>query len=310
MTEIDFAPAVARPEYLNQGTAIEQSRAVAEVQSMTVVAIQRPRNEQQATERMLRVCRMPELADKGIYAYPKGDKIVTDLSIHAAVELARCWGNFDHGLTELSRDDVFGQSQMLAFAVDLETNVRDSHTFLVVHKRTGSGKRLTDTRDIYELNTNDGSRRRRQAILRLLPFWYTELARKTLRETRDAMAVSEGKSLDEQFDAAVGWFATQFGVREDQLEFKLGAYRRRWTRDDLVDLRILRDSLMRREITVDEVFPAAKVTAEELAPEQSTVEAGVNGEPNASADPQPEPSESDDAEAQEQWQAGGDDADA
>lgn len=267
MSEIDFAPAVAGPDRLGQGTAVEQSRAVASVEAMMVVARRFPRDEHAARDRMLRTCRDPELAEKGIYTYTRG-KTVTGMSIHAAVEIARCWGNLDYGLTEMRRDDVYGQSEMLAYCWELETNVCDRHTFIVPHSRTGSSKRLIDTRDIYETITNDGNRRMRETILRQLPRWYKTLAEKTLRATLADASAKEGVPLDDQLDQAAGWFLEEFGVALDQLEHKLGAQRRRWGRDDLIELRILGRSIKGREVTLDEAFPSAKVTADELAPEQ------------------------------------------
>ena len=48
---------------------------------------------------------------------------------------ARCFGNLDYGIKELERSDALGRSEMLAFAWDIENNVRAELSFIVPHKR-------------------------------------------------------------------------------------------------------------------------------------------------------------------------------
>jgi hypothetical protein len=153
---------VSIPGRLGQGTAVEQSRAVAEVQAAIVVAQQCPRNIQGALAEMRTSCQQLFLAEKAFYRFPRGGQTVSGPSVHLARELARTWGNVQYGLVEMRRDDEFGQSEMQAFAWDVEKNSRNSSTFIVPHFRdTKQGpKKLTDTRDIYEINTNNGSWRR------------------------------------------------------------------------------------------------------------------------------------------------------
>lgn len=256
---------VPTPDRIGQGTAIEQSRAAAEVQMMVYLARQYPRDEDQARDRMLRACSRLELADDAFYAYPRGNETVTGMTVVAAVELATCWGNIDYGLTEMRRDDVYGQSEMLAYAWDMETNVRHAHTFIVQHVRStkkGSYK-LTDPRDVYELNTNDGSRRMRESIFKTLPRWYRVEAEKALRATLlkeiGAESIAEGR------EKAIAFFRGEFGVGRGQLEFKLRKPVDKWKANELIELRILGQSIKRRQLRLEEAFPSAKVTSEELA---------------------------------------------
>jgi hypothetical protein len=264
-SDIEFAQAAPAPDRLGQGTAVEQSRAVAVVQAQVLVAWQRPRDEDQARERMLKACSHLELADDAFYAYPRGGETVTGMTVVAAVELATCWGNIDYGLTEMRRDDKYGQSEMLAYAWDMETNVRHAHTFIVQHVRsTRSGSyKLTEPRDVYELNTNDGSRRMRESIFKTLPRWYRTEAEKALKVTLFKAIGAE--SLQEGREKAVNFYRVEFGMRQDQLEQKLRKPMDKWKADDLIQLRILSNSLKRRDLQQDEAFPSAKVTDEELA---------------------------------------------
>ena len=164
------------PSRVGQGTAVEQSRAIAEVQAAVIVAQQCPRSIDRAVRDMQRSCAQKSLAEKAFFRYSRGGSQISGPSVQLARELARCFGNIQYGIVELRRDDGFGQSEMLAFAWDLETNTRSSTTFIVPHIRdTRDGaKPLTDMRDIYENNANNGARRLREMIFAILPGWYTE----------------------------------------------------------------------------------------------------------------------------------------
>jgi hypothetical protein len=267
---MEFAPAVAEAGRVGQGTVIEQSRAIAEVQALVVIARQYPRDRRSSTVRMLDACAQVQLAKKAFYAFPRGDDTISGLTIDAVAELAQAWGNIDYGLTELRRDDIYGQSEMQAFAWDLETNVRHTSRFIVQHVReTKRGNyKVTSPRDIYEVNANMGNRRMRAAVLKVLPRWYKLEAEEALKATLAAMVKAGGKSLAQRIEDAVAWFGTEFAVTRDQLEYKRRRPSAQWGDEDLVQLRILGDSLKRKDLALDEAFPQAKVTAEELAPSQ------------------------------------------
>src|SRR5579859_322226 len=178
---------VAGPSRVGQATAVEQSRAVAEVQAAVIVAQQCPRSVRAAVEAMEEACRQPALAGRAFFRYPRAGETVSGPSVHLARELARCWGNVQHGITELARDDAHGQSEMQAWAWDVQTNTRSSNTFIVQHKRdTRNGsKDLTEQRDIYENNANNGARRLREAIFSVLPTWYAEQAKELCQQTNE-----------------------------------------------------------------------------------------------------------------------------
>jgi hypothetical protein len=260
------------PSRLGQGTAVEQSRAIAEVQAAIVVAQQCPRDVNRATGDMKRSCAQKSLADRAFYSYPRGRETVSGPSVQLARELARCFGNMQYGLVELRRDDGYGQSEMQAWAWDVQTNTRSSTTFIVPHKRdkTTGPVVLTDMRDIYENNANNGARRLREMIFAILPGWYTEDAIAACYETL-AAAVGDGKKRDEVVTAAVAGFA-RLGVTADQLAQKTGAPVEKWTPHDIARLQVIYRSLMRHEIQVDDEFPAAaaRVTAADIKGQRPT----------------------------------------
>jgi hypothetical protein len=256
-------PAAPAPTHLGQATAVEQSRAVAEVQAAVVVAQQRPRNIQAAIAEMEQGCRQKEMADRAFYAFPRAGQQIAGPSIHLARELARCWGNVQYGIAELRRDDVLAFSEMQAWAWDLQTNTRTSTVFVAPHKRdTKKGVVvLTDMRDIYESNSNLGARRVREMIFAVLPPWFVEKAKELCNKT---LADGGGKPLPQRISDAVRRFDA-LGVTDEQLEQRVGRPSARWTEHDVAQLGILFRWLERGELRVDEEFAPPQVTAAEIA---------------------------------------------
>lgn len=267
--------AVAAPGRIGQSTVVEQSRAVAEVQAAIVVAQQRPRDVDAARTAMQLSCQQQSLAEKAFYSYRRGPNTIAGASIHLARELARCWGNIQHGIAELRRDDEYGESEMQAWAWDLEANYRVGNTFIVPHKRdrTGGPVKLVDLRDIYENNANSGARRLREAIFAVLPPWFRDeaeqIAHKTLEE-------GDGRKLEDRIAGAVKVFDA-LGVTIDRLETKLGRPQANWSGHDIAQLLITHKSIRRGELAIDEAFPQPRVTAEELT--------GQSAEEPPAADP-------------------------
>lgn len=260
-------PVAVHPGRVGQATAIEQSRAVAEVQAAVVVAQQVPRHIEVARTAMRASCEQVGLAERAFYRFPRGGQTVSGPSVYLARELARCWGNVQHGIAELRRDDEHGESEMMAWAWDVQMNTRSSQTFIVPHKRdTRNGTtRLVDMRDIYENNANQGARRLREAIFAILPPFFVDEATDICRATLEH---GDGKPIEDRVESAVRVYEA-LGISVDRLEQKLGLPRDRWTGADLAQLRITHRSIQRREVTVDDEFPQARVTAAEIT-EQAT----------------------------------------
>ena len=256
--------AFPQSDRVGQATMVEQSRAVAEALAAMQVAQSRPRNTAACIAEMERSCQMRELADRAFYRFPRAKTTVTGPSIYLARELARCWGHIAYGVFEQRRDDEYGQSEMLAYAWDLQANARVATGFIVPHKRdkTGGPERLVDMRDVYENNANNGARRVREAIYAVLPPWFTERAKTLCTETMKKD--DSGKPLPQRAADMIAWFGTKYGVIADQLESKLGRESNRWTEFDLAQLRVVGQSLSRGEVTVDEEFPPPQIRAADL----------------------------------------------
>jgi len=285
-TQLDqIAQRVASPARLGQGTAVEQSRAVAEVHGAIVVAQQVPRDITRAVADMHRSCAQRSLAEKAFFRYSRGGSQISGPSVQLARELARCFGNMQFGLVELRRDDTYGQSEMQAWAWDVQTNTRSSTTFIVQHVRdTQSGtKTLTDQRDIYENNANNGARRLREMIFAILPGWYTEDAVQACYET---LAGGE-ENLADRITKAIKGFG-DMGIQPGQLEQKLGAPQSKWTPYDLAQLTVVYRSLARGEVRKEDEFPATRLTAADITAQAGAAPNG-NGHAQAPVPDQPPP---------------------
>lgn len=278
-----------------QATMIEQSRAVAEVQAAVVVAQQRPRDKEACMREMREVCRIQTLAEKAFFRFNRGGGQVNGESIHLARELSRCWGNITCGLAELSRDDIRGQSEMMAFAWDLQTNDRQQTTFIVPHVRDtkGGNKPLIDMRDIYENNANMGARRLREMIFAVLPVWFREEAAEICRDT---LVNGGGKPLIQRISDAVEAFQS-IGVTRAQVETKLGRLVADFTAEDVATLGVVFKSIKRGEATIAEEFPReeAASSSEQKAPASRLdgIEAQIASAEPAAAQEAPESSASD-----------------
>jgi hypothetical protein len=258
---------VAGPDRVGQSTAVEQSRAVAEVQAAIYVARQFPRDVGRSRSAMQAACGTMALAEKAFYKFPRAGGSVEGSTIHLAKTLAQAWGNIQYGVSEMRRDDEYRQSEMQAWAWDVEANTRHVLTFIVPHAKFANKQvqQLVDLRDIYENNANNGARRLREAIFAVIPDFFIDEAEELCRETLNK---GDGKPIEQRVEGAIAVFQ-KLGVNADRLEQKLGRPRAQWTGADIAQLLITHKSIDRREITVAEVFPQARVTGSEITSKNS-----------------------------------------
>ena len=197
--------------------SLATTRQSSEVQSAMIIAKNFPRDETAAIVRLVKSCKRQGLAECAMYSYPKGKTVVTGASIRLAEAMAQAWGNIDYGLIELEQKS--GESSVMAYAWDLESNTRRSMVFQVPHIRsTREGNRLlTDPRDIYELVANQGARRVRACILGVIPGDVQDVA---VAQCEATLAVGSGKSLDERIRDMVLKFA-ELSVSQAMLEARL-----------------------------------------------------------------------------------------
>lgn len=238
---------------INQGTvAIEASRAVAEAQGKLLIAKRFPRDEVAAYAKAIQACQRPTMAAKAFYAYPRAGQTVEGPTIRFAEELARCWGNIDYGIKELSQDN--GKSELQAYAWDLETNAQSVQNFTNPHQREVRGKMqsLTSQRDIYENNANMATRRMRARILAILPAWFVEdciaECKKTLAGQNDAPLIDRVKKMVVQF--------AKYGVSQEMIELRLKRKVESMTADDFTEYIGIFNAIKGGESKVAEWFEA------------------------------------------------------
>ena len=240
---------------INQGTiAIEASRAIAEAQGKLVIAKRFPRDEVQSYAKAMEACQRPTMAAKAFYSFPRGGQTVEGPTIRFAEELARCWGNIDYGIKELSQDD--GKSEMQAYAWDLETNAQSVQNFTNPHQREQGKKMvtLTSQRDIYENNANMATRRLRSRILAILPAWFVEDAiaecKRTLSGQNDTPLIDRVKKMVVQF--------AKLGVTQEMIEKRLKRKVDTMTSDDFVEYVGIYNAVKGGESKIADWFDAQK----------------------------------------------------
>ena len=244
---------------INQGTvAVESSRAIAEAQGKLIIAKKFPRDEVVAYAKAMQACQRPKMAATAFYSYPRGGSTVSGASIRFAEELARCWGNVDYGIKELSRDG--GKSEMQAYAWDMETNTISVQNFTNPHQRESGGKmvKLTSDRDIYEINANMAARRLRARILAVLPNWFVEdcinECKKTLAGKNETPLIDRVRNMLVQFE--------RFSVTKEMIEKRLKHTIETTTQDEFVELVGIFNSLKDKQSSVVDWFEQPKQKAE------------------------------------------------
>lgn len=195
----------------------DQERAIQEVQASLIIAKKFPRDTATAVDNIIKECMRPTLAESAEYAFPRGNQTVTGPSIRLAESIARCWGNMDYGMRELEQSD--GESQVEAYAWDMETNTRARRVFTVKHVRhTKNGQyTLKDPRDIYELAANQGARRMRACILELIPGDVIDTALKQVGITLQSTAEVTPESIEKMVKAF-----EPYGVTEEHISKRFG----------------------------------------------------------------------------------------
>lgn len=250
---------MAQLDNINQGTiAIEASRAIAEAQGKLVIAKRFPRDEVQAYAKAIEACQRPTMAEKAFYSFPRGGQTVEGPTIRFAEELARCWGNIDYGIKELSQDN--GKSEMQAYAWDLETNAQSVQNFTNPHQREQGKKMvtLTSQRDIYENNANMATRRLRSRILAILPSWFVE---DCIEECKKTVAGNNETPLIDRVKKMVIQFA-KFGVTQEQIEQRLKRRVDTMTADDFVEYVGIYNAIKNKESKIADWFEAETVASD------------------------------------------------
>ena len=244
---------------INQGTvAVESSRAIAEAQGKLIMAKRFPRNYIESYAKAIEACQRKGFAEKAFFNYPRGRQTVTGVTIRFAEEMARCYGNLDYGIKEMSHED--GKSEMQAYCWDLETNTISSQNFTVEHilETKDGNRKLTSQRDIYERTANDGARRLRSRILAILPPDLVEdcinECKKTLSGKNDIPLIDKVKNMVTAFE--------KLGVSKEMLEKRLKHTVETVNSDELTEYIGIYNGLKQKETTISDWFEQPKTASQ------------------------------------------------
>lgn len=254
--------------YENSGAVAQKSvttdmmstRQMQEVQGQIVMAKKFPRDYVASCNRIMQACQRKGLAEKAMYEYPRGGTKVVGPSIRLAEALAQNWGNMSFGIVELEQKN--GESQVMAYAWDLETNTRQEKIFSVPHIRSTKNGNvpLTDPRDIYEMVANQGARRLRSCILGIIP---GDVVEDAMEQCNQTMIEGEKKQVIDLVKDMAAIFEKEFSVPLEAIEKYIGCKSTAFSMNDLVRLKrvytSLKDGMTKRE----EVFELPGVEKEE-----------------------------------------------
>lgn len=236
-------------------------RQTQEVQGQIIMAKKFPRDYVASCRRIMQACQRKGLAEKAMYEYPRGGQKVVGASIRLAEALAQNWGNMSFGIVEL--EQRAGESQVMAYAWDLETNTRQEKIFSVPHIRsTKKGNQLlTDPRDIYEMVANQGARRLRACILGIIP---GDVVEDAIAQCSKTLLDGETKPVIDLVKDMASIFEREFSVPIEAIEKYIGCKSSAFTMNDLVRLKRVYTSLKDGMARPEEIFGLPEAGKEEL----------------------------------------------
>lgn len=240
-------------------TEMMVSRQAQEVQAAMVIAKKFPRDTVTSYNRIMQACQRKGLAEKATYEYPRCGQKVTGPSIRLAEAIAQNWGNIDFGIIELEQKN--GESQVMSYAWDLETNTRQTKVFSVPHVRgTKNGNvPLTDPRDIYEMVANQGARRLRACILGVIP---GDVVEDAVSQCGKTLIEGETKPVIDLVREMAGIFQKEFSVPIEAIEKYIGCKSEAFSMNDLIRLKrvynSLKDGMSKREDYFDIALSSAE----------------------------------------------------
>ena len=174
--------------------------AKARIQSAYLMALHKPRNEDQARDAILHACKKPGFAEKVEFSKPVGGKQIKGPSVRLAEVALRAWGNVLTESQVVYEDDTLKRIKL--FCTDLENNLTHSKE-IVVNKtverkskrdREVLGERTNTTGEVvYIVKATDDEIHNKEAALiskalrneglRLIPVDIIDEAMETAKET-------------------------------------------------------------------------------------------------------------------------------
>lgn len=214
-----------------------------------------PRDEGRCEARVLRAMQHPLMAEAAAYEYKRGRTKVTGPSVKLAREMARCWGNIQHGFKVVSEDEE--SIHIEGWAWDLETNSRtskESRFKKLIQRKRGDETvwEKPNERDLNELVMKRAALLQRNALLELLPtYLIDECLAEAERTLSGATAQAHKENPQELIRKTIGAFEP-WGITAAQLENFGGP----WSAAKVQELRRIYNAVRDGQATLDEYFPA------------------------------------------------------
>lgn len=251
------------------------SRQTQEVQGQIIMAKKFPRDEVAASRRIMTACQRKRLAEQAEYEYQRGDSKVVGPSIRLAEALAQSWGNLDFGFVELEQKN--GESQVMAYCWDLETNTRQTKIFSVPHIReTKSGNyTLTKPRDIYEQVANQAARRVRACILGIIP---GDVVEEAIEQCHKTLLGKDDTPLIDRIKKCVQIAEKEYQIPQESLEKYIGCKAEAFSMNDLIRLNRVFNSIKDGMAKREEIFELPGVEKKEAEDAFANKEKQTNGQ--------------------------------
>ena len=244
---------------------IEMQRASAQVFGALQMAWSNPRSEEKCVERIEKLCSNVHFAGDALYKVPVGGGASAEgLKVQTIKELTRIWGNMDAGF--IDHGSYGSETQMEAYAFDLESNYRFTERFTVSHKYK-TGDALVEQKDparIAVMCKARASKEVRNCLQSVLPDWLVDHVKKLCKQT---IIQAVGSDLVGAWRGWVKIFQDEYKVGEATLlrfvdkpcveergVVKIQA-------GDIMDLRVLYSTLKEEPDSLDVVFPRVNAAA-------------------------------------------------
>lgn len=221
--------------YADPSAVASAEQAKARIQSAYIMAMQRPRNFDQARINILRSCDRPGFAELVEYAKPIGGSNIIGPSIRFAEECVRNWGNMDVTQQVVYDDDTV--RRITVTVTDYETNASFSSSVQIeknVERKRADGREVLSERinsrgdkvflvkatedEIANKQGSAVSKAMRNDVLRLIPqdliAEALERARETLKKKDKTDPDSARKKLSDAF--------AKIGIMPNDLKEYLG----------------------------------------------------------------------------------------
>ena len=270
------------------GAVAAVAREEAEIKAAIIVAHKFPRDEANASAKILKSCERPTFAAGAAYKFPRGGQQVEGPSVELAREMARCWGNLRYGIRIVTDDDE--RIHIKGYCLDVETNalveVEDKFKKLVFRKQGGWIK--PDERDLRELVNRRGAICERNAILKSMPPDVIEDALARAKVTLTKAASGEIKQDKAKTIRSLVAAYLDLGVTADMIRQYLGHELDIVNEQELVDLRQVWKSISDGNSRREEHFEIPKPKGPETGSlDASAIGGGTSQERTAPAKPAP-----------------------